>query len=267
MGDKLPAFPQAFDGSRIRQGDYLNAYSRKFGDALSFGNNPAAVPTAGAWSGGIRAERRFMLAALTHYHAVLHYQGKHAGAGLQLYQAGNGGYTESLAGLSYSRDLGQIRLGAQFNYHRLSIAGYGTGATYSADLAVLWQLTGKLQAGIQVLNPVPVSFGPDKSERFTSVYKLGVGYDVSDAFFVAAELSKESRSPADLQVAMYYQFASKFFIRLGINTDVGRPAAALGWEWKNIRLFLTGSYHSQLGMSPGLIMLFTNSKTEKPPPG
>jgi hypothetical protein len=201
-----------------------------------------------------------MLAALTHYHAVLYYQDKHAAVGLQLHHAGNGDYTGSLAGISYGRDLGSLRLGAQFNYHRLSIAGYGSTATYSADLALIWQLTDKLYAGIQLLNPVPVTFGPDKTERFTSVYRLGIGYELSDAFFIATEVSKESGKTAYVQVAMQYQFIKKFFLRFCINTDEGRPAAAAGWEWNKIRLYLTGSYHSQLGMSPGLMMIFTHSK-------
>ncbi|RZM24020.1 MAG: hypothetical protein EOO88_24260 [Pedobacter sp.] len=237
----------------------LGAYSSNFRDLLSAADNPTALVSAPGMAAGVFGERRFMLAEMQHFAIAGRFSGKNAGVGVQVRYSGYSEYNETMAGLGYARDLGKIRIGAQVNYHHLSARGYGTAATYSADLAFTWELTDQVSAGIQVVNLVPVFFGPDKSEKLSSVYRLGTGYEISGKCYLAGEVSKETDKTVNVQLVVQYQFIQQLFLRLGLNTDVGRPFAGFGWAWKNLRLDVTGSYHPQLGFSPGMLFIFSNN--------
>jgi hypothetical protein len=43
---------------------------------------------------------------------------------------------------------------------------------------------------------------------------------------------------------------------MGIATSTGSPYAGMGWQWKNCRADLTMRYHPQLGITPGLLLVF-----------
>jgi hypothetical protein len=201
-----------------------------------------------------------MQAELNQYVAAVHYGLENSGIGLQAHYAGFSAYNESMACLSYGRNLGKISLGLQFNYHKISISGYGSDATYSADIAVIWQLTDKLRAGIQVINPVPVFFGPGKSEQYSSMYKLGMGFEFSEKCFLAGEIIKETEKTVNVVMAMQYQFSGKIYLKTGVNTDIGKPFAGVGWMVTDFRLDITGSYHPDLGFTPAMMLIFKSKK-------
>ena len=47
----------------------------------------------------------------------------------------------------------------------------------------------------------------------------------------------------------------QFFARAGFMSDTGSGYAGFGVGWKNFRLDLSGSYHPQLGFSPGILLV------------
>jgi hypothetical protein len=239
----------------------LGAFSKNFPDIFCFANNTAASTGAEGFSAGIYSERRFMLEELSQHQAVLAYSTTNANIGLKLHYTGFSDYNESCASLSYGRDLGKIRLGIGFNYHKINISGYGSASTYSADISVIWQLTEKLHAGVQAINPVPVFFGPGKAEQYASVYKLGMGYEVSEKCFLAGELSKETGKLVNVLLALQYRLITRLSFRGGFNTDVGQPFAGIDLGFTNLRLGIAGSYHPDLGFTPSLLISFMKQKS------
>lgn len=241
------------------------AYSVNYQDAFVFASNPASLglsPGAGGTSVGIAANRRFMIAELTRYNTVVAFRRKNAGLAVQMNYSGFSGFNESSAGIGFGRNLGKIAVGIQVNYHRLVMTGYDSYGTASADVSLSWQLTEKLRSGIQVVNAVPRNFGPLKDERYASIYKMGLGYEASENCYLSSEILKETEKEVNVFLSVHYQFASRFFGRIGVNTDVGSPFFALGWQQAKLRILVTGSYHSRLGFSPGLMISFENQKKD-----
>jgi hypothetical protein len=236
-------------------------YSKNFADVIAGASDPAATIGREGFSAGIASERRYMLQELTAHMLAASYGTQRAGVGVQVQMSGSGGYSESMAGLSYARLLGKIILGVQFNYHRISVGGYGSAGTASADVSLIWDLTEKLRAGIQVMNPVPIAFGADKSEKYPSAFKLGVGYDVSGDCHLFVAVSKLTTGAADVNFGVHYSIRQKLFLRMMLHTDVKGPMVAAGWQLRFLRLFVTGSYHPELGFSPGLQLIFKQKKS------
>jgi hypothetical protein len=236
------------------------AYSKKFTDIFCLANNPASVTGSEGFSSGVYSERKFMFKELSQYYLVLAHSTAHANIGIRLHYSGFSDYNESSASLGYGRDLGKLQAGIRFNYHKISISGYGSVSTWSADLSVIWELSEKLHAGIQAINPMPVFFGQDKTEQYDSLYKLGMGYELSDNCFVGGEVCKETGLPVNVQLLLQYRLVARLCFRGGLNTNVGQPFAGLEWVFKELRLGIDGSYHPDLGFTPALMISFMKQK-------
>jgi hypothetical protein len=240
----------------------LGAFSKNFKDVFSFADNPAGFSEAAGFSAGVSGEKRFMLEGMNAYAASLQYAMKSSAVGFNSHFFGSAGFQESQLSLAYGKNLGKLNLGVQFNYHRISVPAYGADGTISADISLVWELTANLKAGVHVLNPVPVKFGAQEAEMINTVYKMGMGYEISDKVFLGAELFKESGKQVHVYFALQYQFLAKFFFQAGINTEKGKPYAGFGWAFRNLRLHINGSYHPQLGFTPGMMLLFNASKSK-----
>ena len=129
------------------------------------------------------------------------------------------------------------------------------------EIGALVHLTDKLNAGVHVYNPVGGEFSKT-DEKLTSSYQVGLGYDASDRFFVSAEVVHEEDYPVNLNAGVQYRFAKQFFARAGIASTNSVSYAGVGLAWSNLRLDISGSYHPQLGISPGLLLIFSFAKDE-----
>jgi hypothetical protein len=121
-------------------------------------------------------------------------------------------------------------------------------------------LTGKLNAGVHVYNPVGGKLGTStslstKDEKLASAYKAGLGYDASDKFFISGEIIKEEDKAVNIIAGLQYQFAKQFFARAGFMSESGSAYAGAGVAWKNLRVDISTSYHPQLGLSPGILLI------------
>jgi hypothetical protein len=72
---------------------------------------------------------------------------------------------------------------------------------------------------------------------------------------VSAEVVKEENFPVNLNAGMQYRFAKQFFAKAGIASATSNIYAGFGIAWSTLRLDISGSYHPQLGISPGLLLI------------
>ncbi len=93
--------------------------------------------------------------------------------------------------------------------------------------------------------------------KSASVYKLGLGYDASENFYVSTEIIKEEDREVNVTGGVQYHFMKQFFARAGVVSGTGGGFAGAGLFWKKLRLDISTGYHPQLGFSPG-ILLMTN---------
>lgn len=257
------AFPQTLRYNVSMPYVGLSAYNNNNKDAFSFTGNQAALATSNTSGIGVYGERRFMLNENSVYGLAAAIATNKGNFGIQLNYAGFSGFNEHKLGLAYARSLGKlIDVGVQFNYYGYRIPQYGNATAVNVEMGVLLHFTNKLTGGIHVYNPVGGKLGKEQNEKLASAYKFGMGYEASENFTVSAEIVKEEDRNVNVTGGVQYQFMKQLFARVGFISDTGIGFAGIGLGWKNYRLDVSGSYHPQLGFSPGLLFLVNFKKAE-----
>ncbi len=243
----------------------LIAYSRDHVDVFSFTANPASLAQLKNASVGVYGERRFLLKELALYTAAIGLPTRSGNFGWKAGYYGFSDYNETQLGLAYARKLGEkADAGLQFNYNGISMAGgYGNAAAMSVALGVVLHISEKLQVGIHAADPMGGKFGKDHQERLSSVYSFGAGYDASEKFFISLEIEKEEDRPVNVNAGMQYQFVPRLWVRAGIATATSSEWIGLGLMTGSFRVDVVTSFHPQLGITPGLLLLFDFKKTSK----
>ncbi len=241
----------------------LGAYSINHVDAFSFTSNQAALAQIKSAAIGVYGENRFLLNATNLYSAVVVMPSKQGNFGIQIDYFGFKDYNESQVGLAYARSLGnKLDVGVKFNYYSFRIPTYQSSSTVDFEIGAIAHLTDKLNAGIHFYNPVGGNLSKTVDEKLSSIYAFGLGYEASESFLLSAEIVKEEDVPISVNAGVQYNFEKQFFVRVGINSGIQSPYAGAGISWKDIRLDVSASYHPQLGISPGL-MLVVNFKSKE----
>lgn len=243
----------------------LGAYSQQLNDVFAMHHNQAALGNQKSFAIGVFGERRFMLEDLSSYSLALVLPTGSGSFGIQGSRFGFQGYNETEAGLGYGLSLGKkVSVGGRINYFSRQVPGYGNASVVNGEAGVLLYLTPKLTAGVHTYNPVSSNFGVNKDEKLFSLYRFGVGYDVSSSVSLIAEVQKKETQPVNIVSAIHYQFEKKFFAKLGISSEAANIFAAAGLSLNDqFRLDVFASHHRQLGFSPGLIIQYTFSKPKQ----
>lgn len=241
----------------------FGAYSSGHTDVFSFTNNQASLAGLENFSAGLFGERRFMLSELNNYMAAAALPTSSGNFGLNASYAGFTDYNETQLGLAYARSLGKkVDIGAQFNYNGIRIAGYGDASTVSFELGTILHITDKLHTGVQVNNPVGGKFGKDQ-EKLPSVYSFGLGYEASEKILLSAEVEKEENQPINVNAGFQYRFIPQLQVRAGVSSAASIVWAGIGVHLNTVRIDITSSYHPQLGITPGLMLVFDLKKQEQ----
>ena len=233
----------------------LGAYSN-YPDVFSFHVNQAALAKIKMLSAGIYGEKRFLLNELGLYDAAVALPTSSGNFGLDARYYGFADYNESEVGLAYGRSLGsKVDVGVQFNYYNVRIAGYGNASAINFEVGTIFHLTDNLDAGFHVYNPVGASLGKNDEEKLGSVYSLGIGYDASEKFFISIEIEKEEDKPVNVNTGLQYKFLPQLLARIGISTATSSIYFGIGFGLRSMRFDVTASYHPQLGITPGLLLM------------
>ncbi|HMP88425.1 MAG TPA: hypothetical protein PKE63_14190 [Lacibacter sp.] len=239
----------------------MGAYSRNKVDAFSFIINPAALANLKQAGAGVYAERRFLLSALTQYTAAAGMTTSSGNFGLQADYFGSTNYNETQLGLGYARSLGsKVDVGVKFNYYNLRIPAYLTASTFHFEAGVVMHLSEQMHAAFSVYNPVGGVINKTADEKIASVYRGGLGYEVSDRFFIMAEVIKEERKNVGLNAGFEYTVARQLLLRGGVNTVTAQPFFGAGLRMGTLRVDLASYWHPQLGVTPALMLLFDFKK-------
>ena len=238
----------------------LGAYSINHTDVFSFTNNQASLAQMKNASAGVYGERRFMLDELSLYQLAIAVPTNSGNFGIKAGYFGFSDYNESQMGLAYARKLGsKMDVGVQFNYNGIQVSGYGNSSAINFEIGMIFHLTDKLNAGIHAYNPVGGKYGKNSEEKLASIYTVGLGYEASDKFFVSAEIEKEENQPVNINAGMQYKFLPQLMARAGIATNTSNVYAGVGLFLRTFRLDVVASYHPQLGITPGLMLVYNFS--------
>lgn len=234
----------------------LSAYSAQQQDPLAFTGNQAALAKIKQPGIGLYGEQRFLLAKNNYYAFAGAMPTPMGNFGIQLNYSGFKNFNESKIGLAYAKSLGnKVDIGIQFNYYSYRIPGYNGASTINAEAGMIVHLTDKLNGGIHVYNPVGGKLAKTGDEKLAAAYKMGLGYDASENFFISGEIIKEEDKPVNVLAGVQYQFIQQFFARAGFMSESSTLFAGVGAGWGKNRIDLAASYHPQLGFSPGVLFI------------
>jgi hypothetical protein len=212
---------------------------------------------------GVYGERRFLLAQTNFYSSVIALPTEEGNFALQADYFGFKNFNESQIGFAYARKMGErFELGMKVNYYSFRIPGYQNPSTVDFEIGGIIHITEKLNAGINLYNPVGGKLSKTENEKLGSKYTFGIGYLASENFMIAVELEKQETFPVNVNAAVEYDFAKKFSARFGVATENESPFAAAGISWDQFRLNVSASFHPQLGLTPGL-QLIMNLKSKE----
>lgn len=239
-------------------------YGKNFTDAFSFSVNQAALAQLKNTAAGVSGEQRFLLPGLTNYLAALALVTSRGNFGWKISYTGYTGYKEMQVGFAHARKLGKaIDAGVQFNYNNIGIAGYGAASALSFEAGAIFHITRVLDAGVHIDNPVGGRFGKS-NEKLPAIYKMGFGYEASELVLISAEIIKEEQKPVIINAGVYYKFLPQLIAKAGISAAASSAWVGFGFLRKAYRLDLFTSYHLQLGISPGVLLLLNfKSREEK----
>jgi hypothetical protein len=131
------------------------------------------------------------------------------------------------------------------------------------EAGIILHLTEQVHAGIQVRNPFAGKWGPGKSERLPAVYTGGIGYSPSPFFYGSMEVEKEEDQPVGLSFSLQYKPVTRFLFRAGVGSRASSAWIAAGFQLSRCRIDICSAFHPQLGITPGLAVLFHFKKSVK----
>ncbi|PUZ29308.1 hypothetical protein DCC81_07565 [Chitinophaga parva] len=238
----------------------LGVYSHAFQQAFTTLQHPAALAEQGAFTAGTYMERRFTLKATNACVAALALPAGPGAFGLNVQRLGFGDYHEQALGLGYGRSLGsRVDIGLQADYFEKYIAGYGRAAVTTFNGGLLWKVTSRVCVGMDVFNPVQRRLAKLGEEQLNSLYTLGAGYAGSQ-FYVSAAATMQAGRPLLTRVLCEYVLVKQFALQAGVATQAQYNFAGVSFRLGHLRVDLAGSYHPQLGITPGAAVIWKGTE-------
>ena len=223
-------------------------------------NNPGAFGFFKGTVVGVQYTDRFLIPELASKHLIVGHQSKSGNIGLFIQQTGFELFNQLEAGVAYGLKLSEyLGVGVNLNYHLITLGDiYGQRHNVSAGLGIKYLFNNDLAFGASVRNINRAKISDFQDERLPTVFILSSMYKVSKKTIVMVDLEKEITQRVNLKAGLEVKANKMFDVRLGVNTYPFQSAFGVGIRIRNLNIDLASVWHSQLGISPtlGLVYVF-----------
>jgi hypothetical protein len=167
--------------------------------------------------------------------------------------SGYGDYSTLRAGLGYSLKLAKfISMGVQLNYLNVRQAAYyGNKNGFSAAFGIGAKIGERWTLGASVYNLTRSRFASYQNERFASVFRIGVQFDLSTKVKFLLNLEKDLLYPLSIKGGIEYEPIKHLFIRIGAQSKPMSFSFGLGYGFKGFHIDVATSYQQILGFNMG----------------
>lgn len=233
------------------------AYGKDSNSLFAVRINPAALSNVKTTVVGIGAEQKWGMVGVNQFTGIVAFSSHSGSWALQADYLGFFGFNQSRIGLSYGRSLGEkMDIGTTFHASGLKIPGYVHTTAISFDAGIIFHFSKKLHGGMSVQSPVQVSIRKHAESSPAVLFRTGLGYDVSEQFFLTAEVIKQAEAISAFQIAASYRPVRELLLRTGINIQEALFFVGAGIEYRSLFLHLMITRHPQLGLAPSLMLQF-----------
>ncbi len=245
--------------------EMVGAYSQKFTDVYSTQNNAASLTNLKQGGISVFGENRFGISNLNLYSLSLALPTSNGSFGIHASMFGLQKAKQFNAKLGYGIAINKkISVGTYIDYNQIQQPnGYGNLTAITGSVSVLIAFTEKVTGGLNIYNPIRAKLGNNGEDRLPSMYSFGLGYDASDKFFISGEIVKEEGMAVNANIAAQCNFVKDFFIRGGVQTETGSLFGAVSFTKNKFRIDIAASNHPQLGITPGLLIMYNFSEKLK----
>ncbi|MES2568290.1 MAG: hypothetical protein V4565_15560 [Bacteroidota bacterium] len=236
-------------------------------DVWSVRNNQGSLGFVRKGEAGAFYENRFFVKELNQTGFAAAVPVKKGTFGLCYSTLGYELYRESQTTLSYGMKLNEnISAGIGFDFLSTKIADiYGKAHAVTGSFGLTAKLLPQVIISTHVYNPFRAKITDYNNERIPTIFKLGGQYIFSPKVFFVAEAEKTSAQKINLKGGIEYKPSSLIYIRVGGSSYPAQASFGIGMDYKGLKIDLSSSYHSVLGISPqiGLRYSFGKDKSKK----
>lgn len=216
-------------------------------------NNPAGLTLTGKFAAGMHGENRFMLREVGYMACFAAFTVKSGLFGFALGRQGYSAYNESMASVSFKKDLGKsvsagIRL--EYIFIRSGREDFRKEGAISCDLGFISFITSELSIGIHLLHPVIFHTGNHSFSIRSSVFKVATGYSFSDKARLIFQAEKDLYSKMVLKAGTEYALTPWLFIRTGLSSGPLQLSFGFGYQRRFLCVDISAIMHQHLGWYP-----------------
>ena len=234
-------------------------------DMWAVQNNQAGLGFIKITTAGISYQNQFLLKELSTKSFACAFPIKSGTFGISISNFGYSLYSENKIGLGFGKSFGEkIAVGISMDYFRTSISEYGNKNYFAAEIGIQAKPFKNLTLGAHLFNPTRTKFTSYNDERIPTIMRLGLDYKFSEKIFIALETEKDIEKKTTVKAGIEYELIKKVYLRAGISTHPSLSCFGIGINLKQFKLDISSTYHSTLGSSPqiGLIYEFATAKSK-----
>ena len=167
-------------------------------------------------------------------------------------------YRELRLGVAYSINLSpQFSLGLKFNYHQLILGeNLGNSSSFYPDIGSNYRFNEKLELAILFQNITLSKKNKNWQQVWPVVSTAGIKYEVNKLVHMYVESEIELEHDISFRYGIEYNFKTLLTLRAGISSRPATFSFGIGLVLKNFKVDLASSYHSIVGFSPAISILY-----------
>lgn len=223
--------------------------------------NPATIVGIKAFMIGVCSEQRFGQKDIISADVAAVLSTKNDAWALPIHIDRAGAFTNNTPALVYARKVStSIVLGAQLGYNMQSVEKYGFQQQIDAKLGLVATLTDQLQTGVTIYNP-QLWFKKETqiiSKPISVAWQ--VAYEPNESFLLQATIQKQQNQVVQVTAGAYYRCHKYIEISAGINSIGNQFWGGSFFILKGFRLGIATHIHPQLGITPGLMIMYSAVK-------
>jgi len=219
--------------------------------------NPATASFFKGFSVGVCSEQKWGLKKMLSANVSTIWATKNGTWAIPIYINKAGSLSNTTPSLLYARKVSStIGLAMQVGCDIQQIEKYGTQKYIDTKLGIVAHATPQLHVGVSIHN---VQFLLQK-EKLATNKPLSVSYQIAyePSKLVVLQMIAQKQQHQDVQLSagIYYRLHRSLEISMGVNTEGNQFWGSGSFIWKNVQLGVSTTLHPQLGITPGLCLIY-----------